>query len=191
MFIEPAIISVILVFLRKRSLKKLKNVNIKGWYILFISAGVQVLISLSIKYNMLDNFVIKNFKYLIILSYLFLITTIIMNIEKRYMKLFLIGILLNLVVISANEGKMPVSIDGVKGINEETTLPYREFDIKHIGIDSNTKFKYLSDIILIPKPYPLPKVISIGDIFLMLGIFIFFQEETFNMENEDPKFQRN
>lgn len=191
MFIEPAIISVILVFLRKRSLKKLKNVNIKGWYILFISAGVQVLISLSIKYNMLDNFVIKNFKYLIILSYLFLIITIIMNIEKRYMKLFLIGILLNLVVISANEGKMPVSIDGVKGINEETTLPYREFDIKHIGIDSNTKFKYLSDIILIPKPYPLPKVISIGDIFLMLGIFIFFQEETFNMENEDPKFQRN
>lgn len=191
MFIEPAIISVILVFLRKRSLKKLKNVNIKGWYILFISAGVQVLISLSIKYNMLDNFVIKNFKYLIILSYLFLIITIIMNIEKRYMKLFLIGILLNLVVISVNEGKMPVSIDGVKGINEETTLPYREFDIKHIGIDSNTKFKYLSDIILIPKPYPLPKVISIGDIFLMLGIFIFFQEETFNMENEDPKFQRN
>lgn len=191
MFIEPAIISVIIVFLRKRSLKKLKNVNIKGWYILFISAGVQVLISLSIKHNMLDKFVIKNFKYLIILSYLFLITTIIMNIEKRYMKLFLIGILLNLVVISANEGKMPVSIDGVKGINEETTLPYREFDIKHIGIDSNTKFKYLADIILIPKPYPLPKVISIGDIFLMLGIFIFFQEETFNMENEDPKFQRN
>ena len=67
MFIEPAIISILLVILRKGSLKKLKDVNIKGWYILFISAGVQVLISLSVKYNILEDFVFKNFKYLIIL----------------------------------------------------------------------------------------------------------------------------
>ncbi|MBC8587883.1 DUF5317 domain-containing protein [Paratissierella segnis] len=191
MFIEPAIISILLVILRKGSLKKLKDVNIKGWYILFISAGVQVLISLSVKYNILEDFVFKNFKYLIILSYLFMIITILLNIEKKYMKLFLIGILLNLIVITANNGKMPVSINGFKGIRDETILPYREFDIKHMGINKNTKFKYLADIILIPKPYPLPKIISIGDIFLMSGIFMFFQEETFNKENEYPKFQRS
>ena len=191
MFIEPAIISILLVILRKGSLKKLKDVNIKGWYILFISAGVQVLISLSVKYNILEDFVFKNFKYLIILSYLFMIITILLNIEKKYMKLFLIGILLNLIVIIANNGKMPVSINGFKGIRDETILPYREFDIKHMGINKNTKFKYLADIILIPKPYPLPKIISIGDIFLMSGIFMFFQEETFNKENEYPKFQRS
>ena len=86
---------------------------------------------------------------------------------------------------------MPVSINGFKGIRDETILPYREFDIKHMGINKNTKFKYLADIILIPKPYPLPKIISIGDIFLMSGIFMFFQEETFNKENEYPKFQRS
>ena len=117
-----------------------------------------------------------------------MITTIIMNIEKKYMRLLLIGILLNLIVIAGNGGKMPVSLNGLKGMHVETALPHREFDIKHIGITENTKFKYLADIILIPKPYPFPKILSIGDIFLMLGIFMFFQEEIFIKKKEDPKF---
>lgn len=188
MFLEPAFISILLVILRKGSLKKLKDVNIKGWYILFIAAGIQVFISLSKRYNIVEKFVLNNFIYLIILSYLLVITTIIMNIEKKYMKLFLIGIILNLIVIVGNGGKMPVSLNGLKGMHLETTLPYREFDIKHIGINEETRFKYLADIILIPKPYPLPKVLSIGDIFLMLGIFMFFQEEIFIKKKEDPKF---
>lgn len=188
MFLEPAFVSIILVFIRKGSLKKLKDVNIKGWYILFFAASIQAFISLSLRFNVAENFVLNNFKILIIFSYLLLIVAIIMNIEKKHMRLFLIGIVLNLIVIAGNNGKMPVSLTGIKGINAETTLPQREFDIKHVGINENTRFKLLADIILIPKPYPFPKILSIGDIFLMLGIFVFFQEEIFNKKNEDPKF---
>lgn len=188
LFLEPAVVSVLLVILRKGSLKNLKDVNIRGWYILFIAAGIQLFISFSKKYNIAERFVLNNFTYLIVLSYLMIIVTIIMNFEKKHMKLFLIGIVLNLIVIAGNGGKMPVSLNGLKGINEESNLPYREFDIKHIGINENTKFKYLADIILIPKPYPFPKIISIGDIFLMLGIFMFFQEESITKKNYNPKF---
>lgn len=188
LFLEPALFSILIVILRKGSLKKLKDVNIKGWYILFISAGIQLIIALSKRYNIAEKIILKNFTYLIIISYLLMITTIIMNIEKKYMRLLLIGILLNLIVIAGNGGKMPVSLNGLKGVHVESTLPNREFDIKHIGITENTKFKYLADIILIPKPYPFPKILSIGDIFLMLGIFMFFQEEIFIKKKEDPKF---
>jgi hypothetical protein len=97
------------------------------------------------------------------------------------MKLFLIGLALNFIVMVGNSGKMPVFPDGITGIKNridiEVQLPHRESDIKHEAADRNTKFIYLADIILIPKPYPLPKILSIGDIFLMLGAFQFFQEE--------------
>jgi hypothetical protein len=100
-----------------------------------------------------------------------------MNIQRKSMKLFVIGVLLNFLVISFNGGKMPVSITGIKGINSTTIeLPNREFDIKHIAVTPNTKLVYLADIILIPRPYPLPKILSIGDVFLMLGLFVFIQE---------------
>ena len=55
-------------------------------------------------------------------------------------------------------------------------LPNREFDIKHEAVTPDTKLVYLADIILIPRPYPLPKILSIGDIFIILGLFVFIQE---------------
>jgi len=48
-----------------------------------------------------------------------------------------------------------------------------------VAVSKDTKFVYLADIILIPRPYPLPKILSLGDIFLMIGVFVFFQEEMF------------
>lgn len=93
------------------------------------------------------------------------------------MKLFLIGVILNFIVIFGNGGKMPVSLNGINGIYQEVELPERTYDIKHVALNKDTKFIYLADIILIPRPYPLPKILSIGDIFIILGTFVFFQVE--------------
>ena len=67
LFLEPALFSILIVILRKGSLKKLKDVNIKGWYILFISAGIQLIIALSKRYNIAEKIILKNFTYLIIM----------------------------------------------------------------------------------------------------------------------------
>jgi hypothetical protein len=85
--------------------------------------------------------------------------------------------MLNAAVIAANDGKMPVSMTGISGIHQESVIPERDSDIKHIGVNNNTKLVYLADIILIPRPYPLPKILSIGDVFIMAGVFLFFQKE--------------
>lgn len=179
MFIEPAILSLLIAKLRGGQLKNIENVEVKGWYLLFISAFIQLYISLGKAYNLPygEKVVSEYFFILIIISYMLMIITILMNKKKNYMRIFLIGIILNFIVIAGNGGKMPVSLGGIGSIKEESLLPEREFDIKHIGVNENTRFVYLSDIILIPRPYPLPKILSIGDVFLILGIFIFFQEE--------------
>lgn len=193
MFLEPTILSIIIAYIRKGSLRNLEKLHIHGWYLLIISALIQAFLSVSKKINApWANLLLTDyFIYVLTLSYVLLIITVVLNIEKKYMKLLLIGIILNLIVILGNDGKMPVSLDGFRGIKNEIALPHREYDIKHIGISKDTKFIFLGDIILIPSPYPLPKIISIGDIFLMLGNFVFFQEEMVRQKkNEDPKFLR-
>lgn len=183
MFLEPALLSTIIAKLRGGRFKNLENVYIEGWYLFIISALIQGLLSLGKKMDIpLANKILGDYLiYLIVFTYFLMMVAVILNIEKNYMKLLFIGLALNLIVIAANDGRMPVSLNGIEGIkkviNNEVSLPHRDFDIKHEAVDKDTKLVYLADIILIPKPYPLPKILSLGDIFLILGAFQFFQEE--------------
>lgn len=179
MFIEPSVLGILIAKLKGGKFKKLENVEIKGLYLIFISALIQVGLSLIKRFNTdFSEVIYSNYLiYIIFISYLLLIRVALLNIKKVYMKLFLIGIILNLVVIMANSGKMPVSITGFKGIYTESELPEREFDIKHTNVNKDTKFRLLADIILIDRPYPLPKILSLGDLFIMGGVFFFFHSE--------------
>ncbi len=179
MFIEPSILSIVLAKLKGGKFRNLEHVEIRGFYLIGISALIQLSLSLSKRFNIsFINLLIENYLvYIILISYLLLILVGLLNIKKIYMKLFLIGIILNLLVIMANNGQMPVSINGIKGIYKESILPEREFDIKHTNLDKDTKLRFLADIILIDRPYPLPKILSIGDLFIMGGVFFFFHSE--------------
>ncbi len=183
MFLEPAVLSIVIAKLRGGRLRNLENIYIKGWYLFLIAALIQGLLSIGKKMDIaLANKILGEYLiYVIVFIFSLMIASVILNIKKNYMKLFFIGLVLNLIVIIGNNGKMPVFLNGIEGIKNGTgidvQLTCREFDIKHEAADKNTKFVYLADIILIPEPYPLPKILSIGDIFLMLGVFKFFQEE--------------
>lgn len=179
MFIEPAFLSVLIAKIRGGQIKGLEDVNIKGWYLFIISAFIQGSISLIKRINpsWSNKFISQYLILFILITYILMMVPGVLNFNKNYMKLFLIGIVLNFIVIMGNGGQMPVSLEGIKGVHTETILPERTFDIKHRAVTEDTRFVYLADIILIPKPYPLPKILSIGDIFLILGTFVFFQEE--------------
>ncbi|WIV13828.1 DUF5317 domain-containing protein [Proteiniborus sp. MB09-C3] len=178
MFIEPIILSFIVAKLRGGRIRHIEQIDIKGWYLFIFAAIIQFLISLikGIDIDTGTELLNKYFIYFHAFTYLLLIIGIALNIRANSMKLFLIGIILNLIVILFNGGQMPVSLEGIKGINNYVELPERQFDIKHNSITKDTKLAFLADIIVIPKPYPLPKIISVGDIFIMTGVFLFFQE---------------
>lgn len=190
LIIEPTILSLIVVKIRKGKFKNLEKIEINGWYLLLIAAGIQILSSiLKGKGFDIKGFSLENGLMLLhFISYMLMIICVILNLSKNSMKAFLIGIILNFIVIFANGGMMPVSLNGIKGINDNigSQLPISDFDIKHQGVTPDTKFVYLSDIILIPKPYPLPKILSIGDIFIMIGLFTFLQEAMVIDEEKNP-----
>lgn len=178
MFVEPMIVSLIIGKIRRGKIRNLEYVQINGWYLFIIAGIIQLLLSILKKNNIaLGRFEFGNyFIYIHGLSYILMIICIILNIKKHSMKLFLIGIILNFIVIFTNGGQMPVSLKGIKDINENVELSTSDYDIKHRLATKDTKLIYLSDIIVIPKPYPVVQVISVGDIFIMGGLFLFLQE---------------
>lgn len=175
LLIEPTIISFLVGKARKGSLKNFEDIELRAWYLLPIAALFQLGLAL---WNRFGSFSLgtNSFIFLHGLSYFLILICLVLNIKKTYIKLFLIGTALNFLVIFANQGKMPVSLEGIKGIESQEELPLSGLDIKHKKIDEDTKLVYLADIILIDKPYPLPKILSIGDLFLMLGVYSFIQE---------------
>lgn len=179
MFVEPMLFSLILSKIRNGKLANIEKIEFNKLHLILIAGGIQLALTILQKINpSWASFLLEDyFIYIHGLSYVLILYCIFMNIKRKSMKLFLIGVLLNLLVITFNGGKMPVSISGIKGINSSTIeLPHREFDIKHMAVTRETKLVYLADIILIPRPYPLPKILSIGDVFIMLGLFVFIQE---------------
>ncbi|MGM0396625.1 MAG: DUF5317 domain-containing protein [Bacillota bacterium] len=179
MFLEPAALSIIISKLRGGKFRNLENVQLEGVFFLFLATLTQtsLLITRRFQLEVIYDFLQENFFYVIILSYIILVMAIYLDLKKNYMKVLLVGVLLNAAVIASNGGKMPVSLTGITGIGQESVLPDREFDIKHTGVDGDTRLVYLADIILIDRPYPLPKILSIGDLFIMAGVFLFFQKE--------------
>ncbi len=73
---------------------------------------------------------------------------------------------------------MPVSADAMLSAGMAGNLDIIRAGkfITHTVATGGTKLAFLGDVMYLPKPYPRPKVFSIGDIFLAVGIFIYIQQ---------------
>lgn len=86
------------------------------------------------------------------------------------------GVLLNLVVILANSGFMPISpltleaINPATGPNEWQEGFHYAFSKDIILSKEKTNLWFLSDVFLLPPPYPSPAAFSAGDIVIAIGI---------------------
>lgn len=180
MFVEAVIIPIIIGRLRKGNIKNLLNIYIDKWWIIVI-AGMTEFIATLIRAKELRNWnlVNDNIFWIHLVIYLLLITALCFNINKKGFTLILIGIVLNFIVIMFNGGRMPVDISNIEHLMSESSLQYLKSgkDLTHVIADNSTKLLALGDIIHIPKPYPLPKTLSIGDAIMMVGIFRFIQEK--------------
>jgi hypothetical protein len=88
-----------------------------------------------------------------------------------------LGLLANWAVILANGGHMPITFEALvaagKGNLVSTptagTLVFGSKDVLLPGIE--TRLGFLSDIFVIPPPFPIPTVFSVGDALIALGMF--------------------
>lgn len=82
-----------------------------------------------------------------------------------------LGLLLNTLVMALNRGQMPVSASGLEAAGLAAWVPFLQQggDGVHTLMDSSTRLAFLGDTIVLA---PLVKVISPGDVFIVLGIVL-------------------
>jgi hypothetical protein len=175
LFIEAIIAGIILGRLRSGSISALENIKFKGWKILIILLLMDMGLRLYI-INSSSNLGEILFNYYPVFSIIFyLITIIILDLNKnlKHLRIIQSGYVLNLLPMLINGGKMPVlesALDSIDKLNEIDLLKSNVL-LTHKLVDETTRFKFLADNI--PFPYFFPKVISIGDVILSIGLVLF------------------
>jgi hypothetical protein len=92
-----------------------------------------------------------------------------------------VGVVWNLAAIAANGGFMPITPTMLTRINPGTALEQWPVN-QHYGFSKNVilfpesaNLWLLSDIIVLPPPFPWPVAFSLGDLAIALGIAVLLQ----------------
>lgn len=113
---------------------------------------------------------------LVSVAYLAMICFFYFNREHEDIRIFMIGWFLNALVIWSNKGKMPIDLEQAKKLPFSIEPLLNGTDYKHSILTDNTLLPFLGDII--HMPVIIPRIISIGDLFIMLGAFLLIQRIT-------------
>ncbi len=173
MFLEVFILALIVIFIggdinRLHNLKiSHKKLIVYPFIIYFLFYFVAIFSTWSI-----SDIIHNNFGYIHLATYFFVILAILLNYKIKGFKSIASGMILNYIAMLFNEGKMPVSSEALldAGLYEEFEILKKGAILTHSLINNESKINYLSDIIKIPRPYILPKVISLGDILIAVGL---------------------
>lgn len=174
--IEAVALSFIIALLRRGSFRSLASLDLKGTEWIFFGALLQYG-SIWLAERGIPFFVAYG-AWFFIASFIPLLYGVWRSLHLPGMAWVGVGLLLNMLVIGANGGRMPVDAAmaawaGLDGVEEALTAASH---FRHTLMDETTRLRFLGDIIPIPKPLPRPGVASIGDLFIVVGLFILVQK---------------
>ena len=149
--------------------------KVKGYKIIILAAVIKIAAEfLFKKYTSISLLRILSLNWII---YIALLYVSLLNIKKSYMMLIFLGTLFNFLAIAANDFKMHVYVSELlSDVEAKKMFLLSGKDLVHSLLTEETKLKFLCDIITLHPPYPFPKTISAGDVFLLSGIFAFWQD---------------
>ncbi|MGX8796326.1 DUF5317 domain-containing protein [Fusibacter sp. JL298sf-3] len=176
MYLEALLLGFIIGIARNGRLMYFNASRFKGWTLAFVAFLVYV-----IPYALyFMNIGFKHMQWLSFVAMVLILFIVLLNIQRRGMKLIFIGTLLNLIVMAVYGGRMPIDIEHMR------LLGYSSFAesvldgtvVNYIDVASvQGVFQYLGKVVPLPSFYPLAKVISIGDIVVSIGICLLIQNE--------------
>jgi len=114
-------------------------------------------------------------------SHLLLLAAVWANRQLPGMRWIGMGLLLNLVVMVANGGWMPITPEALTQVGHTSLVPSlapgtRVASSKSILLPrQETTLWFLSDVLILARPFPVPSVFSVGDVLIALGVFLLVQ----------------
>lgn len=175
MVFDGIIIGLIVGFLRggiRNGLLKFSQIKLKGGLIFPLLLIIQFAI---FRFQDNNQALASASNYAFILIYIIGMIFLWMNRNQKGFTLVLLGVFLNFLVMAANGGRMPVSLQAASVLDPYYVDMLKSSAVisKHFLMDASTKLPFLGDIIPLSPPYPRTQAISIGDIVMNFGIFLY------------------
>ena len=113
----------------------------------------------------------------LILTYALIIIVLTFNLDKKFMFLPLIGVMMNFICMCVNSFKIPVKSDIIlKLYGEETSNLLLANKIKFFIPAEGANLNALGKLFSISDYYLYDVILSIGDIIIFVGIILIIQE---------------
>ena len=181
---ESVFLSLLIGLIAGGKLGHLRRFPLRHGYLVILSTLIQAYIVYSAIAEPISGFTLP--AAILLGSYVILIATCAINLRLPGMDLISLGLLLNLTVMVANNGFMPISPEQLRaaGFTKEANeykvgsrLP-RSKDV--LIPASEIRLRALSDVLVIVLPVPFHSrftrsVMSVGDVFVGVGIFFMAQ----------------
>jgi len=158
--------------LRGGRLTNLGDIELSAWWLLLIALGLQFGTTWLPDTDWADGLGLG----MVLLSYGLLMVMVLLNRTRPGMWLAGLGVLMNFTVIALNGG-MPVLAEATEVASGFTvTEPDLSGSFKHILLDADSRLTLLADVIPL-RLGSLGEVISLGDVFLAVGLGRFLEHE--------------
>lgn len=175
LFIIAVILGLIIGFLLKGDLKKIDVGKLKYPYLAIGAFAIEIVLFTLVRKGVIERGILTFIPYLF--QYFLLLLFIFYN-RKNFGLLTLgFGMFLNALVIFLNGGAMPVSPEGLVKVGiapslEAVTEELIAAEGLYTLIDSQTLLPFLGDVIPFWR-----YVLSIGDVFIFIGIMVYIVTE--------------
>ena len=158
--------------LRGGRLVNLGDIELRAWWLLIIAFGLQAGTSFLPNEPWSDTAGLV----MILGSFVLLMVLVVLNRSSPGMWIAGLGVLMNFTVIAVNGG-MPV-LAGAAEVASGFTVSEPDFSssYKHVPLDEDSQLTFLADVIPL-RLANIGEVISLGDIFLALGLGAFLEHE--------------
>lgn len=180
MLIEAILFSLIIGLIRGGKLKRFRAINHGTIWFLLLGMLIQYMLAFLNKIELvgsLDKIVIYS-KEIMLLSYILILAGIFTNIKFRSLWLTFAGFIMNFIAFAMNNWRIPILKEGLALLESNILGQLLEAGPTYLytAIGENIKHPLLGNIIVFSHPYPISKIISLGDMLVAFGIFALIQE---------------
>lgn len=170
MFELAVLLGVVVAIARRSDLAALAGLRFRGLWFCFLAFALKLVLFAFGAHG--SQFIVAYGMWLQLAITVILLGIVAANVHLPGMPVVLIGLLANLLVITANGGRMPVTVTALRATDQAGLIPIlqRHEDPGHLLVDAATRLPWLAD--WIPLNALNHKVVSPGDILAALGLTV-------------------
>ncbi len=168
------VLAILIGIIRGGRFSNIGTLRFKNWW-LFVASLISYL-TIVVLGAAGNSIVVDYINELYALTYGMLIIGIFMNVKYKPIMIIGFGALMNLVSFIMNKG-IPVSVEGLKlaGETQLADLITAGEKLLYVPFTTQTSLPILSKTIIFQANMPFERVLSFGDVVIMIGVFVFIQ----------------